>query len=253
MVTDRQVRRMRMLVQTGETLATAAAKAGMPPETARKYRELERPPSEVAQPHTWRTREDPFEEVWNWCRQQLELHPGLQAKTLFWALQNQYPGRFQDGQLRTLQRRAKVWRATEGPGKEVFFAQVHRPGVLCQSDFTDMTRLGITIQGRRFEHLVYHFVLTYSNWEWCTVCFSESFESLSEGFQQALWQLGAVPAAHQTDRLSAAVNNLAKADGASVSQARKAFTQTQNARPASSGDHRTGNRKSKRCHSTARP
>ena len=36
-------------------------------------------------------------------------------------------------------------------------------------------------------HMVYHVVLTYSNWEWINVCFSESFESLSEGIQGALW------------------------------------------------------------------
>jgi hypothetical protein len=71
-----------------------------------------------------------------------------------------------------------------------------------------MSDLEVTIQGRRFEHMAYHFVLTYSNWESCTVCFSESFESLSEGMQNALWKLGAVPQAHRTDRLTAAVNNL---------------------------------------------
>jgi hypothetical protein len=73
-----------------------------------------------------------------------------------------------------------------------------------------MTKLGVTLGGRSFVHLIYHFVLTYSNWEQCTVCFSESFESLAEGLQNALWTLGGVPAEHRTDRLSAAVNNLAK-------------------------------------------
>ena len=48
-------------------------------------------------------------------------------------------------------------------------------------------------------------MLTYSNWESGTVCFSESYESLSEGLQAALWELGAVPAVHQTDRMTAAV------------------------------------------------
>ena len=55
---------------------------------------------------------------------------------------------------------------------------------------------------------MYHFVLTYSNWETGTVCFSESFESLSEGLQNALWELGKVPSRHRTDRLSTAVNNM---------------------------------------------
>ena len=40
------------------------------------------------------------------------------------------------------------------------------------------------------------------------LCYSESFESLSEGLQNALWELGAVPARHRTDSLSSAVNNM---------------------------------------------
>jgi hypothetical protein len=70
-----------------------------------------------------------------------------------------------------------------------------------------MTKLGVTIGGRSFEHLIYHFVLTYSNWETFTICYSESFESLSEGLQNALWELGGVPQRHRTDCLSAAVAN----------------------------------------------
>lgn len=135
----------------------------------------------------------------------LRLNPGLEAKTLFTDLQRRFPGRYPDGQLRTLQRRLKDWRATEGPPKEVFFAQTHEPGRLCASDFTHMAELGVTIAGEPFDHLVYHFVLTYSNWETSTVCFSESWESLSEGLQNALWELGGVPGQHRTDRLSAAV------------------------------------------------
>ena len=157
--------------------------------------------------HDWRTRPDPFAEVWDEVEAQLKLNPGLEGRTLFDWLQGKYSGRFADGQLRTLQRRIKTWRATAGPPKEVFFAQEHRPGELCQSDFTHMTPLGVTVGGRWFEHLVYHFVLTYSNWETFTVCFSESFESLSEGLQSALWELGGVPAWHQTDRMSLAVCN----------------------------------------------
>ena len=116
----------------------------------------------------------------------------LQAKTLFKDLQRRHPGKFQDGQLRTLQRRVKEWRALEGPPKEVFFEQRHEPGELSQSDFTHMNGLGVRIEGQPFDHLLYHFVLTYSNWEWGTVCFSESFESLSMGFQNAVWKLGVV-------------------------------------------------------------
>jgi hypothetical protein len=66
--------------------------------------------------------------------------------------------------------------------------------------------MGITIAGETFDHLIFHFVLTYSNWETGSICFSESFESLSEGLQNALWKLGGLPKSHQTDRLSAAVH-----------------------------------------------
>ena len=70
-----------------------------------------------------------------------------------------------------------------------------------------MTSLEVTVGGQAFDHLVYHFVLTYSNWESITICFSESFESLSEGLQNAVWELGGVPERHRTDRMSLAVNN----------------------------------------------
>lgn len=206
MVTDRLFRRLRTLLQTEDTLAQAADKAGLDEKTARKYRDSDRLPSQRRTPHTWRTREDPFQDVWPELVDQLRLNPGLQAKTLFVALQRRFPGRFPDVQLRCLQRRIKRWRALEGPPKEVFFAQTHEPGRLAESDFTHMAELGVTIAGEPFDHLVYHFVLTYSNWEAGTVCFSESFESLSEGLQNALWELGGVPRRHRTDRLTAAVN-----------------------------------------------
>jgi hypothetical protein len=195
------------LLQTEHSLQVAADKVGMHRETARKYREVGELPSQVRPDHDWRTRPDPFAEVWPWVTEQLSVNSGLEAKTLLEALQRAYPGRFADGQLRTLQRQIKRWRGLEGPGKEVFFAQVHHPGRLGQSDFSHMTKLGVTIGGRSFEHLIYHFVLTYSNWEAFTICYSESFESLSEGLQNALWELGGVPQRHRTDCLSAAVAN----------------------------------------------
>ena len=205
MVTDRQVRRLMELLGKGMRLGSAAAKADMDEKTARKYRCLGKLPDEVRMEHSWRTREDPFDEVWAGVEEKLRINSGLEAKTLFEDLQRRYPGRFSDGQVRTLQRRVKIWRALEGPPREVFFPQVHKPGELCQSDFTSMNSLGITIQRQPFEHLLYHFVLTYSNWETGTICFSESFESLSEGLQNALWELGGVPERHRTDQLSAAV------------------------------------------------
>ncbi len=206
MVTDRQVRMLMKLINEEERLAAAAAKAVMDEKTARKWRDSSMLPSQAKVEHSWRTRQDPFEDVWEEVQAKLKVNPGFEAKTLFEDLQRRYPGRFSDGQIRSLQRRIKAWRALEGPQKEVFFPQVYYPGVLCESDFTRMGKLEVTIQGQFFDHLLYHFVLPYSNWETGIICFSESFESLSEGLQSALWQLGGVPKAHRTDRLSTAVH-----------------------------------------------
>jgi len=208
MVSDRQVRRLIKLKTRGRSLTNAASMAEMDEKTARKYLRSGKLPSDSRAPHTWRTREDPFAEVWTEVQRFVQNDSRLQAKTLFAWLQRRYPGRFSDGQLRTLQRRLKSWRATEGPAKEIYFNQIHRPGELSQSDFTHMDDLGVTICGELFRHLLYHFVLTYSNWETCTICFCESFESLQTGFENALWKLGGAPRKHRTDRLSAAVNNL---------------------------------------------
>ena len=196
------------MIKTEQNQEIAASKAGMDAKTARKYRRHGGLPSELPTAVRGRTRPDPFIDVWNGVQKLFEDNAGLEAKTVFEFLQRQNTGRFQDGQVRTLQRRVKVWRATEGPAREVFFAQQHPPGRLGASDFTHMEELGVTIQGQSFPHLIYHFVLTYSNWEAATVCFSESFESLSEGLQNALWTVGKVPHRHRSDRLSTAVNNM---------------------------------------------
>ena len=211
MVTDGQVRRLRKMVQTEKKKVIAASKAGMDVKTARKYLRNGKLPSQVKPEHTWRTREDPYKEVWEEVSGLLKVESGLEAKTIFEWLQERYPGRFADGQMRTLQRKIRKWRVMEGPGKEVYFAQKHHPGELSASDFTHMNDLWITIEGQRFDHLIYHFVLTYSNWETGTVCFGESFESLSEGLQNALWELGGVPKRHRTDRLSSAVHRMSGA------------------------------------------
>lgn len=210
------------LLAAGQPLAIAALQCGMDQKTARKYRRVRALPSELKQerqaepspgspekvPRPWRTHPDPLAEVWPVAQEWLKINPGLQAKSLFEELQRRYPGRLAQGQLRTFQRRVKVWRAQQGPPKEVFFPQVHRPGELAASDFCHLSDLNITLGGQPFSHLFYHFVLTYSNWETGSICFAESFESLSAGLQAALRELGGVPQRHRTDSLSAAVHNL---------------------------------------------
>jgi len=206
MVTDQQVRRLMELINKEKTFAISAAKAGMDENTARKYLRHKKLPSQMKKSHTWQTRIDHFSAIWDEAKSLLANNSGLEAKSLFEYFQRIDPGKFSDGQLRTFQRRVKSWRALEGPAREVFFPQQHFPGVLCESDFTWMKSLGVTIRKLPFDHMIYHFVLTYSNWETGTLCFSESFESMSAGLQNALWELGGVPKRHRTDRLSAAVH-----------------------------------------------
>ena len=58
----------------------------------------------------WRTRKDPFEEVWSEIAEWLDAEPDQLGVELLARLQDAYPGRFPDGQLRTLQRRLADWR-----------------------------------------------------------------------------------------------------------------------------------------------
>ena len=213
MTTDKQVRRLMSLIKKGLPLSTAAVKAGMSEPTARKYRRAGKLPGQMKAPRTWRTRPDPFEAVWPEVEALLGQDAGLQAKTVLQELQRRHPGQFQSGQIRTLQRRFRQWRALHGEEQEVYFAQRHRPGEQAQSDFTHMGKLGVTIAGEPFAHLLYHFVLTYSNFEAVSLCFSETFEALSGGLQAALWRLGGVPQEHRTDNLSAATHELPKSRG----------------------------------------
>ena len=107
-----------MLVNTSGNQGTAAAKAGMDAKTARKYRRLGKLPSELPAAVRWRNRPDPFSEVWGEICALLEINAGLEAKTVFEFLQRRSPGEFEDGQLRTLQRRVKNWRATQGRSRK---------------------------------------------------------------------------------------------------------------------------------------
>src|SRR4051794_39723324 len=204
-VSEAQVRELRRCLVRGMSLKRAALLSGMDRKTARKYaREGFLPPKK--QPRKWRTRPDPLERVWPSVEQLLEREPGLMAKTLLEWLQREWPQEPWASRRRTLERRVRQWKAQHGPSKEVFFTQRHEPGRLGSSDFTRTAELAVTIAGERFKHLLYHYVLTWSNWEHVTVCFSESFASLSEGLQRAWQACGGVPARHRTDRLTMAVH-----------------------------------------------
>lgn len=208
-VTDAQVKKMRSELDKTENISRAAMKSGMDRKTARRYRDRGDLPSEAQLgDRTWRTRPDPFEADWPEIEEKLRAASSLDAKTLFDDLVARKPGVFEPGQLRTLQRKVKRWRAKEGPEKEAFFAQDHRPGEAMQTDFTNCNELRVTILGVAFLHLLCHSVLPYSNWQWATICFSESMPAIRQGVQAALQQLGGRPTFHQTDHSTAATHEI---------------------------------------------
>ena len=207
MVTDGRVKELRRLLGMGRTLADSARMAEMSEQTGRKYRDGDGLPSQNKTVRTYRTRTDPFEDVWGEVQERLETEPRLKARTLFEWLQETHAGEFPDSTRRTFERRVNKWRSLHGPGKTVFFNQEHHPGRLAASDFTVCNELGVKIAGQRFDHTFFHCVLTYSNVESVSLCFSESFESLSAGIQKAFWEFGGVPERHRSDSLAAAVRN----------------------------------------------
>src|SRR5690242_13660849 len=202
---DKEVRRYMQERSKGVAQQRAAARAGMSERTARKYEQARQLPSQLKRPHDWNTRTNPFEQEWPWVVAELERDPALQGSTLFALLCERHPERYRPTQMRTLQRHIAKWRATHGPEREVIFEQCHKPGERAQSDFTHMDDLQVTLAGQPFPHLVFHLVLTYSNVEAITICFSESFEALAEGIEQGLWSIGGVPEQHRTDHLTAAI------------------------------------------------
>jgi hypothetical protein len=210
-ITDQQVRRYMQSRKDGYGQATAAARAGFSESTARRVDKNPALPSQRDRVRRYRTRSDPFADVWQAeLVPMLEQMPSLRATTLLEELQRLHPGCYPERLLRSLQRRVAHWRATEGPERELIFRQDHPPGRQALSDFTDGGGLGVRIAGEPFGHLLYHFWLAYSGWQYVkAICGGESFTALTEGLQEALWQLGGVPNEHRTDRLSAAYRNLA--------------------------------------------
>lgn len=202
--TDAQVRIIMREREKGRTQEQAAASANLRSrKTVAKYERSGQLPSERVQPRQYRTRVDVFAEDWPTLESMLREAPSLEAKALFEWLCEQHPGRYQEGQVRTLQRRVAQWRALHQEQNAVL-EQVHRPGEVLQTDGVWLTELGVTLQGEPLTHLLIHSVLPYSNWEWGCVAQSESLNAIRLGVQSTLQKLGAVPQYHQTDNSSAA-------------------------------------------------
>jgi hypothetical protein len=137
----------------------------------------------------------------------LKAAPGLRAVALFEEMMRRHPD-LAPSVRRTLERRVRAWRAIHGPDQEVIFRQVHEPGQMGLSDFTDTADLAVSIAGQPLEHRLYHFRLAWSGFEHVHVVLGgESYVALAEGLQNALWALGGSPREHRSDSLSAAFRN----------------------------------------------
>lgn len=210
--TDAQVRLIMKERSNGKTQQQAAVKVNLRSrKTVQKYEQLGQLPSELKEPRSYRTRPDPFEKDWAEVEAKLAMAPELEAKALFEWLCERNGAQYQEGQLRTLQRRISNWRALNG-NPTLALDQIHHPGEVLQSDGTCMNELEVTLQEEPFDHILFHSVLPYSNWEWGRVVQSESLLSIRLGLQSALIKLGYVPQAHQTDHTTAATHKLGAAD-----------------------------------------
>jgi transposase InsO family protein len=193
--------------QTNPT-AAAAAKASISIATAYRIEKDPRLPSQRKAPRE-RRRPDPLGDIFKAeVVPMLQASPGLRSVAIFEEMIRRHP-ELGGGIRRTLERRIRSWRAIHGAEREIIFRQVHAPGRMGLSDFTDMGDAGIAIAGAALDHRLYHFRLAYSGFEHAHVVLGgESFVALAEALQNALWSLGGAPREHRTDSLSAAFRNL---------------------------------------------
>ena len=187
------------------TLARAALKAGISEKTARKYLKQNDNDSVTKQSAP---KPNPFESHWQELTERLEKAPELQAQTLMTYLTESYPDLYKPGQIRSLQRRLKAWKAEHGASKPVIFRQILKAGRQSQSDWTHMGSLGITINGHPFPQLLVHYLLPYSGFETIMICESESFDTLTKGFELGVFESGGVAVEHRTDNLTAATQKM---------------------------------------------
>jgi transposase InsO family protein len=200
--------RLYMKFRQTDTAPIAAAKSGFSASSAYRFERDRRLPSQRKAVRE-RRRPDPLAEVWDSeIVPILKAAPGLRPVAIFEEVLRRHP-ELGAGVRRTVERRIRGWRAVHGPEQEVIFRQVHQPGRMGFSDFTEMSDLAITVAGEALDHRLYHFRLAYSGFEHAHVVLGgESYVALAEGLQNALWALGGAPWEHRSDSLSAAFRNL---------------------------------------------
>jgi len=161
--------------------ASAAARAGFSIATAYRIEENPQPPSQKKAPRE-RRREDPLAEIFDAeVVPLLQSAPGIRPVAVLEEMLRHHP-HLSPGVRRTLERRIRVWRALHGEEREVVFRQVHEPGRLGLSDFTEMQALRVTVAGVALDHRLYHFRLACSGFEHAHVILGgESYVALAEG------------------------------------------------------------------------
>lgn len=199
-----------MKLRLKDPVAIAAAKAAISVASAYRIENNRRLPSQKGTVRS-RRRPDPLIEVFETeVVPLLQASPGVRPIAVFEELRRRHP-QFSPGLRRTLERRIRAWRAAHGPDRDVVFRQVHEPGRLGLSDFTEMGDLGVHVAGVPLKHRLYHFRLACSGFEHAHVILGgESYVALAEGLQNALWTLGGAPREHRSDSLSAAFCNLSR-------------------------------------------
>ena len=197
-----------MKLRQTHPIEVAAAKADFSRSTGFRIAQDPRLPSQKMQPRE-RRRPDPLETIFDAeVVPLLKEAPGLRPVAIFEEMLRRHP-ELSPGIRRTLERRIRSWRALHGAEQDVIFRQVHEPGRMGLSDFTDMSALGVTVGGHPLAHMLYHFRLPWSGFAHAHVILGgESFVALAEGLQNALWSAGGAPHQHRTDSLSAAFRNL---------------------------------------------
>lgn len=210
LITNQQYRLYMKARTSGHTQVISAAKAGFCERSGRTLEKQNRLPGQRSLKRGRKPGSHLFAKVWDTeIVPLLKLSPALSALAILEHLQDTYPDCYALNSLRTLQRLVRHWRAVHGSDKEVMFRQVHQPGLQGLSDFTAPKTFAITIKGQVFEHILYHFRLSYSCWSYLEVVQGgESFSALSQGLQNALHRLNACPQEHRTDSLSAGFKNL---------------------------------------------
>ena len=196
------------------TQAVCAAKSGMSERSARTIDKGQHYTQTPYKPRVYKTRKSPIDDIWDIdLEPMLKSNPDLQPTTLLSYIQRTYLDDnnkpiYPSSCLRTLQRKVSKFKAMHAQPKDIIIPQKHFPGEQGLSDFTHMKDIGITINSKPLDHMLYCFRLVYSKYSYAKVILSgESFQALSEGLQEALSNIGGSPREHRTDSLSAAYKN----------------------------------------------